>query len=173
MLSRRNLFTAACLLAIGLLALALLPARSASAGKPFGLSSLDGAYHFTNSEIRDEAGTLIYCDAFGMVVFDGAGRADIREAWGYGVCNPGGGTPVEDGCFDYVVFPDGSFVMTERALDLATGACTEEPDPAERYVTHCQILDKGDLILCDGSGGAAGAVVPDDRLLWTATAGKL
>jgi hypothetical protein len=174
MRSQRHLIVSLPFVA-GLAALLLFGTSGAQAAKPWTEASLDGAYHFTVSEIRDEAGTLVYCNAYGIMLFDGSGRSDLRESWGYGTCNPDppGGTPVEDGCFDYVVDADGGVVITERDFDPVTEACTEKPDPNERYVTHCQILDKGQTLLCDGSGGAPGAVVPDGLLLWTATAGKL
>ena len=158
-----------------LAAIALLTASSSQAARPFGLWSLDGAYHFSLAEIRAEtfpAPMTVYCNAYGVIEFDGAGSAEILAGTGMGWCRdadggPVPGDPAESGCFEYEVFDDGSVIITDLT---EPPECAPRP-PGEQYTSHCQILDKGELLVCDGTGG--GGDVPPDRLLWTVTAGKL
>jgi len=141
--------------------LALVATPPALADRPFGPASLEGTYHFAVIEIAvttDPAPETVYCNSYGRITFDGAGMAEIVDGTSFGWCSDGG-DPVEPQTFLYTVDPDGGVVLTEQGS-------------AHDYTTHCQILDKGARLLCDGTGGIGGTR-PDEQKLWMATAGKL
>ncbi len=138
-----------------LAALVLVAAPAALAKKPFNDASLEGEYHFTLIEIAvTEESLTIYCNGYGRVVFDGAGAAEITQ--GYGVCTDGDPAVAVPSFFTYSVAPDGAVEIID-----------EDGTP-----NHCQLADKGALLLCDGSGGPGGAP-PPERALWMVTAAKL
>jgi len=159
MSSSKNRFLAFVVASVA--ALALVAASAARADKPFGPGSLDGTYHFAVIEIAvttDPVPATVYCNSYGRITFDGAGMAEILAGSSYGWCTDGG-DPVEPQTFLYTVDPDGGVVLTEQGS-------------SHEYTTHCQILDKGARLLCDGTGGIGGTR-PDEQVLWMATAGKL
>jgi len=142
-----------------LVALALVAAPNAGAGKGYSDASLSGAYHFTMVEVTitdDVPSRTIYCSGYGRIVFDGAGAAEVED--GIGRCFEAG-VPVDISpyteTFTYSVDPDGEVYMQ---------------DSGESW-THCQLADKGAMLLCDGTGGTYGA--PSERALWMVTASKL
>ncbi len=137
-------------------ALVLVAAPAANADKKYGLASLSGEYHFTLVEIAvtsDLPPLTIYCNGYGRIVFDGAGGAEITS--GYGLCSNGDEVVVPS-TFTYSVAEDGEVMLTDE----------------DGSATHCQIADRGALLLCDGTGGPDGAP-PAERVIWLATAAKL
>lgn len=147
---------AACLAAVG-----LFVAFAASAARPMGVHSLVGTFHFTVIEIRVESfpvPTTIYCNTYGRITFDGAGAAQILDGSGYGACSDGE-NPFEPESMTYTVDPEGGVLLTDV-------------DATAPYTTHCQLLDKGTVLLCDGSGGLGGLRNPE-LLIFQATAVKL
>lgn len=137
-----------------LAALVLVAAPAALAKKPYDDASLEGEWHFTLVEIAvTEEGLTIYCNGYGRIVFDGAGAAEITQ--GAGLCTDGDPAVVPSS-FTYSVEPDGAVEIVDEAGGL----------------NHCQLADKGLLLLCDGSGGPGG-VPPAERALWLVTAAKL
>lgn len=143
-------------------ALALVLALGARAERPLGVHSLNGTYHYAVVQIRQEAEpvpTTVYCNEYGRLSFDGAGSAHLVADSGYGVCSDGP-NPFEAQNFTYTVDAAGSVMIIDDEPDL--------------YTTHCQLLDKGALLICDGTGGTG----PDanrnpELLVFSATAGKL
>ena len=106
---------------------------SVQAVSTFDERDLDGTYYFVTTEIRDEgSGIIEHCSGNGTVTFDGAGGAIITE-----VKRCEGLTESFDP-FDvtYTVSPEGEVLL--REVDLSGP-------------THCQILNKGRILLCDGS----------------------
>ncbi len=157
---RLNRISVSALAAATVAALALLVTLAASADKPFGLQSLTGTYHFAAVQIRQ--GSLpgdppMYCDEYGRLAFDGAGSAALVTDSGYGVCSNGENPFPGAVTFSYTVSASGSVVLTDESDDTTT---------------HCQIVDKGALLLCDGTGGIGGNRRAG-QLAFTATAGKL
>jgi hypothetical protein len=137
-------------------ALALVAAPEARAGKQYNAASLKGAYHFTLVEItvtNDVPSETIYCNGYGRLVFDGVGIAEVVD--GYGLCSDGE-QAIYTSEFDYTVSPDGEVYLYESGGSE----------------THCQLADNGALLLCDGTGDT-GEPAPSERKLWMVTAGKL
>ena len=138
---------------------ALIAAPAVHAGKGYTLASLDGAYAFTFVEIAvttDVPPATIYCNGYGTIVFYGDGNAEVTD--GYRFCPQEDVVPqvaVQD--MTYTVDEDGTVYLTE------VGATT---------AAHCQIADKGAMLLCDNTGGPSGNI-PDESVLWMATAAKL
>ena len=141
-----------------MVALALLVTLGARADKPLGLQSLTGTYHFAVIQIRQASpdAPLVYCNEYGRIAFDGAGSAEFIDDSGYGVCS-NGENPVQPQTFTYTVDPAGSMMLT---------------DEIDHYTTHCQIVDKGALLVCDGTGGLGGSRRPG-LLTFMATVSKL
>lgn len=150
------------LLAVAALALALSVAPAMRADPPLGLRSLSGTFHYTVVSIRQETlpvAATIYCNEYGQIAFDGAGGGRTVAGSGYGVCSDGE-NPFEPQTFTYTVEASGSVELTDA-------------DPGdEPYTTHCQLLERGTLLLCDGTSGVGGLRNPE-QLLFQATAVKL
>ena len=157
MMSKRSALLAIAVTGVACLAIALA-SSGVRADRPFDERSLEGPYHFATAEIRETGAQLVFCNAYGIIEFDGAGGAEILAGVGYGTCSDGS-NPVEPNTFLYQVFPDGSLTITEQGT-------------SNDYTTHCQIVDKGKLVLCDGTGGIGGTL-PSDQRLWITTGAKL
>lgn len=114
----------------------MLTNEPAEAVRTYSIRDLSGSYFFVNMEIRQELveGVLVdeSCSAFGRITFDGAGKATII---GTRRCSKSGTFINEFNTYTYDVDPDGSFLLLEDGYT----------DP-----THCQITNKGGIILCDG-----------------------
>jgi hypothetical protein len=119
------------LVLIGLLA-AAIPAEAA---KTYDEHSLNGTYYYTVVQVREAAppasGTE-YCSGWGTVDFHGDGTALIE---GYDRCSVEG-TNWNSEAHAYSVSASGEVFIWRTA------------DPSN--VTHCQVLDKGKMLMCDG-----------------------
>jgi hypothetical protein len=71
------------------------------------------------------------------------------------VCSDGE-NPFEPNTFTYTVDPAGSVTLIE----------------ADGYTTHCQLAQRGALLLCDGTGGLGGVRNPE-TLVFLVVAAKL
>ena len=126
----------AVMILIGL-ALLMAAAPPAEAGKKFTEGSLDGTYYYTTTQIRDTgdpATGVEYCSGYGTVEFYGDGTSLIA---GYDRCSIEG-TRWNSEPHEYSVTPAGEVIIW-RAVD-----------PAD--TTHCQLLDNGKMLMCDGVG---------------------
>jgi hypothetical protein len=115
----------------------------AEAKKPFDNGDLDGSYAWVNTEISlrgDSPGVVTYCNAFGTIEFFGDGTASNDST---NRC-----TTAEhpedldlftfyDRPFLYSMEPDGNFLLWE--------------DGGSGSQTHCRLVDKGAMIICDGT----------------------
>lgn len=137
---------------LGVAVLLAFALPQAGVGKGYDAGSLSGTYAFTMIEIAvtsDVPSLTIYCNGYGRIVFDGAGSAELTS--GFGTCSNGDNNIHVPSYFTYTVSADGEVLLTDE--DAST--------------THCQLADKGAMLLCDGSNG------PPERALWMATAAKL
>jgi len=140
---RRFLVLVFALAVVAVAATLVLTNSPAEARKPFDDGDLNGSYAWVNSEIslREEASVVVtyYCNAFGTIEFFGDGTAlnDSTNRCTY-EGNPDVPVPfvIHDRLFLYSMEPDGSFLLWE---DGGSGA------------THCRLVDKGAMILCDGT----------------------
>lgn len=109
----------------------------AEAKKTLDEGDLDGTYSWSSVLVRDEAGVAVYCSGFGTATFDGAGNAtiDSTDRCGVPLGVPDFDTQTGE-AHTYTMDPNGIFHMVE----------VDTPS----YVTHCQLLHKGEIILCDG-----------------------
>lgn len=146
-----------------LLAVLAVPA---SAGD-YKAKDLKGTYHFVVTEARTEAGPpeVEYCDSFGTIVFDGVSKAyttmEVRR------CTKFPTDPLEVeihtdelGEFEYEVFENGEFLMTELDTDF-------DPPIPTTYRTHGRILQRGRLLLVDGTRGCEAVPCPHPEFLQT------
>ena len=115
-----------------------------AAAKTYKNKDLKGTYRFTVAEIRVDGPDLQYCDSYGTMAFDGKGGAvsvtPIRKC----ILHPSGTPQVdfdEEGFFDYEVMPNGEFVLYELD-DLGN---------RNGYDTHGRIVQKGNLLIVDGT----------------------
>lgn len=132
-----------CGVALAAAVLGLLALQPAGA-KSFKTKDLSGNYHYTVSEVRIEGAEIEYCDSFGTIFYDGAGYAEVLAGSRRCTLYPSGTVtddPEAGGEFSYEVFSNGEFVMTE--LD-------EFGNPTV-YVTHGRLLQRGQVILVDGT----------------------
>lgn len=119
-----------------------LPVQAADCDTIYDNGCLNGTYYFVTTEVRDgdTAPGIEHCSTYGTIIFDGTNKAKSTET--YRCHDDSAATPVEEGNrntkFHYNVSPDGSFTMTTQP-----GGET----------THCQILNRGSLVLCDGTAG--------------------
>lgn len=131
------------LIAFSLCAGMLVYTLPVEAGKTYSNTDLDGTYYFVTTEVRDgdQPNSIEHCSTYGTVNFDGAGIAYTNE--NFRCHDDSSSSSVETGTrsttFDYSVSSDGSFTMTN-------------PDGE---TTHCQILNRGSLVLCDGTAADA------------------
>lgn len=135
---------------IALLVATLLPGGLLAA-KPYKAKDLKGTYHYVVSEARADGPVpnVQYCDSYGTIVFDGIGKAhttlELRRCTWFPA-----GPPIEVstelGEFDYVVYPNGEFLLIELDTDV------DPPVPTD-YVTHGRIVQGGRLLLVDGTRG--------------------
>lgn len=102
--------------------------------KNYDEGDLDGEYYYVYMQQRVEGGVLEHCSGYGTLEFYGDGTAAL-VAPAFDRCD-GVTDPAEPHGFTYTVDADGGFVL-------------EEDGGGE--LTHCQILDKGRIILCDGA----------------------
>jgi len=120
----------------------ILTTQPAEAVRTYRDADLSGSYYFVNMEIRQEwvGGVLVdeSCSGFGRITFDGAGKA---TSIGTRRCSKSGTFINDSNTYTYAVDPDGSFLLLEDGYT----------DP-----THCQITNKGGIILCDGVPRNAG-----------------
>jgi hypothetical protein len=150
---------------IALLIVALLPGLLAA--KKYKAKDLKGTYHYVVTEARAEAGppNIQYCDSYGTIVFDGVGKAYTTIERRRCTWVPAGGpieVSTELGVFDYFVYSDGQFLMTELDTDF-------HPPVPTSYVTHGRIVQGGKLLLVDGTRGCVDppAVCPHPEFLMT------
>jgi len=137
-------------------------AQTPLAAKVYGEKDLKGIYHYIVSEIRVKAPDVEYCTQHGSIDFDGSGFAELTTSVRKCTLHPAGTTEVdldEVGEFHYQVFANGEVLLIE--LDDFGVETT--------YVTHGRILQKGKLLLFDGT---ASFPHHPDFLLTTAVAAK-
>lgn len=143
-------------------ALVLFAASAPLTAKTYNEKDLKGVYHYIVSEIRIQSPDLEYCTQYGTIDFDGAGFAEVVTSLRKCARHPAGTTVVEideSGEFNYDVFGNGELLLIE--LD-DFGVETD-------YVTHGRILQKGKMLLFDGT---ASFPAHPDFLLTTAVAAK-
>ncbi len=130
---KRLLMCAVSLAAVALAVAVFLVNPPVEAKKGFDNGDLDGVYAWVNTEIRLEAGVTEYCSGYGTIEFfgDGTASAESTHRCAAGVVSS------DFRRHDYAVDPDGQFLLWEH------------DSPA--YQTHCRLLDKGSMILCDGT----------------------
>lgn len=112
----------------------------ALADKPYDESSLNGTYYYVFTQVRYEEPppyTIFHCSGFGTVTFDGDGGAV---------------TNYNDQCessqtLGELTFDTGEHESSYTVSSLGEVLIISSPDD----VTHCQILDRGNMILCDGT----------------------
>lgn len=107
----------------------------ASADKPFDESSIVGTFAFTTIQVRNGEGEeppVVFCSGYGTITFDGSEEADIQGAER---CSGEVDATPYSHAYRY-------FVEDEPFFSI------EEPDG---FLTHCQVLDRGDVIMCDGT----------------------
>lgn len=120
------------------------PVQAADCDTIYDNGCLDGTYYFVTTEVRDgeTAPGIQHCSTYGTIDFDGKNKAKTNET--YRCHDDSAAPPVDAGTrntnFFYNVSPDGSFTMTTHP-----GGET----------THCQILNRGSLVLCDGTAGGS------------------
>ena len=144
------------------LAVVVLFAAQALQAKTYKDKDLKGTYQFIVSEVRIQGADLEYCSQYGSADFDGHGAAEILTVMRRCTLYPDGAIDVdmdELDAFHYEVYPNGELLLIE--LD-DMGAETD-------YVTHGRILQKGKLLLFDGT---ASFPHHPDFLLTTAVAAK-
>jgi hypothetical protein len=142
--------------------LVILAATAAQAAKVYTEKSLKGTYRFIVSEIRVQSPDLEYCSLHGVIEFNGAGFATIATSVRNCTRHPAGTTQVDvndQGDFHYEVASNGEVLLIE--LDDMGNETT--------YVTHGQIVQKGNLLLFDNT---ASFPHHPDFLLTTAVAAK-
>jgi hypothetical protein len=105
-----------------------------------GLQSLRGDYSILTSEIvaaePPTPPTIIYCNGFGTISFDGMGSAAVTVT---NRCIQPGGNPdvsTDTLAMEYTVDPDGT-------VWIKAGEDSE---------IHCQLADGGNTLMCDASG---------------------
>ncbi len=129
-----RLSTSTVLTVVGLTWLLAAPAPT-EAGRRYDERSLNGAYYYTMIHVREvapPASGAEYCSGWGTVEFHGDGTALIE---GYDRCSVEG-TRWNSEAHEYSVSPTGEVLIWPTA------------DPAN--TTHCQILEKGTTLMCDG-----------------------
>lgn len=140
----------------------MLSASAVQAAKAYEDKDLKGVYRFIVSEIRVQSPDLEYCSLHGAIDFDGAGFATITTSVRSCTLHPTGATQTDvdnQGDFHYEVATNGEVLLIELD-DLGN-----ETD----YVTHGQIVLKGDMVLFDNT---ASFPHHPDFLLTTAVAAK-
>jgi hypothetical protein len=131
------------------LVLALVAAPLAA--KSYKAKDLKGTYHYVVTEARTEAGPpdVEYCDSYGTITFDGVGKAYINMELRRCTTFPSLTVEVdvdEPGEFNFVVYPNGEFLMIELDTDV-------DPPLETDYITHGRIVQRGKLLLVDGTRG--------------------
>ncbi len=106
---------------------------SAEAGKAYDNGDLKGTYYAVTIQVRMEGALVSYCSGYGTITFDGIGSG---TADGTDRCTVTGVTH-DTWIHNYSVYPDGRMLMWEVT------------DPAD--ITHCQIVNNGRMLLCDGT----------------------
>ena len=123
---------------IGLI-LSLAGPMTVVAGGTFDARDLDGTYYYVTTQVREETlpgdtdPSVVYCSGYGTLTFDGVGNAN---GMGTDRCSLLG-LSTEALNFTYVVDPDGSVIVTNTNNQMDT--------------THCQIVNKGRMLMCDGT----------------------
>ena len=132
---KRSIVAPAVVILIGLVVL-LAAALPAEAGKKYKESDLDGSYYYTMTQVRDvwdSPPDIEHCSGWGTIEFYGDGTAVIA---GWDRC--GGEEPRWNSKpHDYSVTPDGEVIISL-------------PPPDDLDPVHCQILDNGKMLMCDG-----------------------
>lgn len=146
---------------VALATLALFVAQAAAA-KTYKDKDLKGVYQFIVSEVRIQGPEVEYCTQYGSADFDGRGAAEIVTAVRRCTLYPSVTVQVdmdEVDAFHYEVFSNGELLLIEL----------DEMGLETDYVTHGRILQKGKLLLFDGT---ASFPHHPDFLLTTAVAAK-
>ena len=127
--------------AVSVAAAVLLTNSPAEAKKPLDNGDLTGTYAWVNSEIRLDGGTApVYCNAFGTIEFFGDGTASndsTNRCTSAEDTDPPDIFVIDGRAFLYDVEPDGNFLLWEEGSSGSP--------------THCRLVDKGAMILCDGT----------------------
>ncbi len=131
----RSLLFLAILFVLGV-GFVILTSEPAEAVKTYSIADLSGSYFFVNMETREEevGGSIVpdRCSGFGTITFDGAGNATLI---GTRRCSVSGTFANDASNFTYTVSPEGGVLLTEEDYTDST---------------HCQIVNKGGMLLCDG-----------------------
>ena len=123
---------------LGLCVVIVLLAVPAQAEKPFDESSLLGTYAFTEIHTREgdiSEVPIAHCSGFGTITFEGNGQGWLL---GSERCSDGPDNPPEN---DFPIFYD---MGTEPFFYVRV--TPTDPNP-----TQCQLLQKGTIIICDGT----------------------
>jgi len=118
--------------------LAAMWTMPAAAAKSFDETALVGSYSFTSIQMRrGEEGEdpIVYCSGYGTIEFRGDGTAWID---GTERCS-------NDGIAD--TYSSERFYLVDDEPDFRI----EEQDDDGVFWTHCRLLRKGEIILCDGT----------------------
>jgi len=136
---KRSIVAVSPLLMIGLVIL-LATALPAEAKKKYDVGDLDGSYYYTMIQVREAvppATGAAQCSGWGTIEFYGNGTSLIE---GFDRCTDEG-TRWNSEPHGYSVTPEGEVLVWRTA------------DPGD--VTHCQILNNGRMLMCDGVDSAA------------------
>jgi hypothetical protein len=131
---KRSFVAPTFVMSIGIV-VCLMAALPAEAGKKYKESDLDGTYYYTTTQVREANPPftgLEYCSGYGTVEFYGDGTSLIE---GWDRCS-NVGTRWNSEPHGYSVTPAGEVILWRSS------------DPVD--TVHCQILDNGKMLMCDG-----------------------